>query len=704
MEKCASQYLALQGSLPEKGQGRLRGLLPCAVLQVSVLVMVEVIIAHRHTGNLRLYRPSSPIPLLLSWLRYNSCMKILVLAPQWPDPPRQGAAIRNLPILLYLARRHDVYLLTFATGGDMQRQRLEQAGKRAEALPPPERSAAERLSQLATSTLPDIAWRLHSDAMQRRVERLSGEVPFDAIHVEGLEMAPYALHVLRMQRLHPEGRMRLIYDAHNAEYMLQRRAFKTDSGHPNRLPKAFYSLVQWRRLRAFEQQVCRVSNVVLAVSERDKAALSRLVPEKPGAVRRLPNGVDPVYWARDADYPTVSLPAGVDTLVFDGTMDFRPNVDAVLWFVNRVWPLIRAARPNVHFYIVGRNPTPLVLALSTRPGVTVTGAVEDTRGWVAGATVYVVPMRMGGGVRLKVLQAMAMGCAIVSTPMGADGISVRPGADMLLARSPQDFAASTVSLLSDARLRARLGGAARERVEALYDWDKLLPTLDLVYPGASSQRARVQSPATRQRITAPLPALETYLHEVSSAGQEAATPDDLTSPPAHEDEALDTDAAQGAERSAETPARSVLGAAETEADPLEQFRADARQSALFEHRLQNWSRFVLSVEKGYGSTIFEYSKSLETRDLIADLLSELPETVVHGLIPLLQPWDTRFMLSTQKVHKPVLGRVNEEGTGLWWYRVPGVLKSKDYPRMTFWLRDYPYTRVSSDTWQVHDAG
>ena len=170
-------------------------------------------------------------------------------------------------------------------------------------------------------------------------------------------------------------------------------------------------------------------------------------------------------------------PPGDEVLVFDGTMDFRPNVDAVLWFASEVWPLIRKAHPDARFFIVGRNPTPDVLALARMSGITVTGAVDDPRSWVSRAGVYVVPMRMGGGVRLKVLQAMSMERAIVSTPMGAEGIDVEPGKQMLIARSPQAFADATLSLLGNPARRASLGKAARELVSTHYAWPILLPTL-----------------------------------------------------------------------------------------------------------------------------------------------------------------------------------------------------------------------------------
>jgi glycosyltransferase involved in cell wall biosynthesis len=411
-------------------------------------------------------------------------VKILVLAPQWPDPPRQGAAIRNLHILGYLASRHRVTLATFEPGFPVDREPLEHACEQVIVLPPPRRSRRGRLGALAFSSLPDMAWRLSSGEMRHRLAQLVQREKFDAVHVEGIEMAPYGELALELS-----PRTRMTYDAHNAEYLLQRRAFTTDlrqRGHlrsaaTRHLPRAVYSLIQWWRLRRYEGRLTRRSKHVIAVSPADQAALEALSPFIRGRTRLLPNGVDPDYWSRDAVTPEVELADG-DNVVFDGTMDFRPNVDAVLWFVNEVWPTIHAERPHARFYIVGRNPVPEVAALAEHPGVIVTGAVEDTRTWVAGATVYVVPMRMGGGVRLKVLQAMSMGCAIVSTSMGAEGIEVRPGKDMLMSFSPQGVAQAVLLLLSDRARRRALGASARELVTTRYTWEMLLPALDDVYP------------------------------------------------------------------------------------------------------------------------------------------------------------------------------------------------------------------------------
>jgi polysaccharide biosynthesis protein PslH len=403
-------------------------------------------------------------------------MKLLVLLPQWPDPPRQGAAIRNLPITEFLARRHEVTLLTFAPeGGDVYRERLG-ARCHAEVLPRPTRTRGERLRTLLASRQPDMALRLRSERMRERVRELCRREGFDAVHAGGIEMAPCGLLALE------SGCRAMTYDAHNAEYALQRRVFATDARDLRRLPQALYSLVQWRRLRRFEAEVCLRSEHILAVSEPDRAALARLALPAAHRIAVLPNGVDTGYWSPSATFGDSGPTPGEDALVFDGSMDFRPNVDAVIWFASEVWPLIRRARPEARFYVVGRNPALQVRGLAGLPGVTVTGAVEDPRPWVARAAVYVVPMRMGGGVRLKLLQAMAMQRAIVSTPMGAEGVAVKHGRELLLAASPEAFARSALGLMLDPERRADLGRAARELVVSRYEWTALLPALDRVYP------------------------------------------------------------------------------------------------------------------------------------------------------------------------------------------------------------------------------
>jgi len=162
-------------------------------------------------------------------------------------------------------------------------------------------------------------------------------------------------------------------------------------------------------------------------------------------------------------------------------MDFRPNVDAVLWFARKVLPRVRASVPEVHFVVVGQRPHRRLDVLRGDPAVTLTGWVEDTRPYIAQAAVYVAPLRMGGGTRLKLLEAMAMGKAVITTRLGAEGYPVAGGRELLLADTPADFAAAVVALLRAPERRAELGRVARAFVEQRYDWRVIVPLVEAVY-------------------------------------------------------------------------------------------------------------------------------------------------------------------------------------------------------------------------------
>jgi glycosyltransferase involved in cell wall biosynthesis len=215
---------------------------------------------------------------------------------------------------------------------------------------------------------------------------------------------------------------------------------------------------------------------VVVVSHADGRALEDLVPGLESAV--VPNGVDTTYYSpADGEHETDT------TLIFTGKMDFRPNVDAVLWFGQEVLPLIRKEIPGVRFNVVGRNPHPRLRHLGEESYITLTGYVDDIRPYIAQAGVYVVPLRVGGGTRLKVLEAMSMRKAVVSTSLGCEGIEVTHDQDLVIADEPRVFAKSVVELIEDRKRRRDLGLAARQLVESEHDWRQIAPLLEQVYEG-----------------------------------------------------------------------------------------------------------------------------------------------------------------------------------------------------------------------------
>jgi sugar transferase (PEP-CTERM/EpsH1 system associated) len=414
----------------------------------------------------------------------SSAHQILLLTPQLPYPPQQGTAIRNFNLLAQLARRHTIDLLTFLQPGDelSEHSPLHDLCRTIVTVPAPQRTSGARLQATLTSPLPDMALRLEAPAMWQALRDLLQRQTYDVVQIEGIEMAAYGL-ATRGVRLTPGATVlptpaanpRIIFDDHNAEYVLQQRAFQTDIRRPRRWAAALYSLIQWQKLRHYERSICRQVDGVAAVSAVDAAALRRLIPGLQPAV--VPNGVDLASYALDRVDP---LDLGPAALVFTGKMDFRPNVDAVQWFLPAL-AQVRQAVPKARFFVVGQKPHARLAHLTADQGVVVTGQVPDTRPYIAGAAVYVVPLRIGGGTRLKVLEAMALGRAIVSTRLGVEGFDVADGRELRLADTPQAFAQIVIELLEDDAQRARLGATARAFVAARYGWERLVPALERLY-------------------------------------------------------------------------------------------------------------------------------------------------------------------------------------------------------------------------------
>lgn len=341
----------------------------------------------------------------------------------------------------------------------------------------PERHLSRRVRDMIFKRLPDMGMRLESAHFRTCLATWLAQEPFDVVHIEGIEMAPY-LDVVKAAPSRPL----VIFDDHNCEYVLQQRAFLTDLQLPTRWPVAAYSLVQWLRLRRYESWACRRADRVLAVSEDDAVALRKLVPGLEVAV--VPNGIDTRAYSpaiADSQLPIAGLQSSTHSLVFTGTMDFRPNVDAVLWFARQVLPRVRQVVPEAHFVVVGQRPHRRLDRLRKQLAVTLTGWVEDARPYIAQATVYVAPLRMGGGTRLKLLEAMAMGKPVVVTRLGAEGYPVKHKRELLLADAPAEFAAAVANLLKAPERRAALGRTARAFVEQHYDWRAIVPRVERVY-------------------------------------------------------------------------------------------------------------------------------------------------------------------------------------------------------------------------------
>ncbi len=401
-------------------------------------------------------------------------MNLLFLTPAPPFPPDQGTSIRNWGIISSLAKQHRISLLTFANRSDRIAPELNDCCATVISVSNPRaRTPAHRLATALCSPRADLADRLTSPEFTYQLKSLLQSESFDAVHVEGLELAPH-LQQIANKRWHTPTPL-IIYDAHNAETVIQYRAFQTDRLQVSRWPAALYSRLQLPRLARLERQISAQADVVLCVSEEDCSALRRLLPGLQPVL--VPNGISL------NEYPETVKPAGLPSpaLVFSGKLDYRPNVDAVLWFAQEILPLVRKIHPEATFVVVGKKAVPVVGRLAEDPAITLTGQVPDVRPLIAAATVFVAPLRMGGGTRFKILEAMALRRPIVSTTIGAEGFPIADGRELLLADTPSEQARAVCSLLEDAPTRTRLGAAGRSFVEANYQWSAIMPRLEEVY-------------------------------------------------------------------------------------------------------------------------------------------------------------------------------------------------------------------------------
>lgn len=397
-------------------------------------------------------------------------MRILIVTTSLPYPPASGGALRVYGIIRGLHDAgHQMSLIAFGDPEKPVDAPLSEVCEEIEIVPsPPPRARSERIRDIFLSNQPDIAKRLYSDTFVQKLLALIDANDYDLIQFEAIEAACY----LPIVKQHGTS-AKLCFDTFNAEAELQRTIFQIDLQTPSRWLAAAYSFVQSRRIARYEGDLCRTADLVIAVSEEDHAFLSAYRNDEKTYI--VASGIFADHYAKTDE--TVSLPE--DALVFTGKMDYRPNVDAVLWFSEQILPQLETA----HLTIVGQKPHPSIQHLPQQPNITLTGWVDSVLPYLHAATIFVVPLRMGSGTRLKILEAMASGCAIVATSIAAAGLSDDVKQALVIADDEASFAQATTQLLKNPDERMSLGQLAQEKVKANYDWSVLIPRLLRAYEG-----------------------------------------------------------------------------------------------------------------------------------------------------------------------------------------------------------------------------
>lgn len=396
-----------------------------------------------------------------------SCLaEILFLAHRIPFPPTKGDKIRAYHFLTYLARRHTVHLGCFVDDVDDWRHVEQLRGLCHEchfAALPPARVRWRALTALARNEAVSVA----------------------ALRDSGL--AGWIAGLLRRRRV---GCV-FAYSGAMAQFLATPSAVVTrrivdfvdvDSEKWRRLGAQMHWPASWlhrresARLRVFDQDAAGRCDVCLFVSRAEAQAFQELIPTATAKVRVVPNGVDHGYFSPEDRHPP-PLGAGGPIIAFTGDMSYRPNQDAVLWFAREILPEVRASRPGVRFVVVGRRPGLRLLRAGARLSFALTSTVPDVRPYLRQAAVVVAPLRIAQGVPNKVLEAMAMGKAVVTTSAAVAGLDLQVGQDILVADDPSAFAAATTAAL-DPALAGRVGANARARVVADYPWAASLSCLE----------------------------------------------------------------------------------------------------------------------------------------------------------------------------------------------------------------------------------
>jgi len=400
-------------------------------------------------------------------------MKILIISHKVCYPPQGGSTLRQFNLLKESSKHNEIYLLAFNQKPILRRPGrlgdskdiLKRYCKEVKIIDVPVDKSKLRWYFLLLLNLfsltPYSTWRFRSREMTDVIKRYLKTNSFDLIQTDTIALANYS-------KLAPDLPKVLVHE--NIESQLLRRR----SRYHRNLPAKMYLAFQAYKLRRYERRVADMVDCNITVSEEDKRTLLQICPN--AKIKVVPNGTDTDYFR-----PIHQL-GNRYGLVFAGSMSWFPNKDGMIFFAREIWPRIKGAVPEVTMEVIGSDPPQEVLELAQNDkAFKVLGFVDDVRPHIDRAAVYVVPIRVGGGTRLKILDAMAMGKAIVSIAVGAEGLRVADGKDILIADDPNMFTQKVVELIGDPNLREELGLRARKTVLDWYSWKTIGPQLQKVY-------------------------------------------------------------------------------------------------------------------------------------------------------------------------------------------------------------------------------
>ncbi len=386
-------------------------------------------------------------------------LRVLMYSQRFPFPMDTGGKIRTGQLLKQLSKKLDITLVT-----NMEKGMDDDLGQMktlcSEYHPIPWKEAKKYSLKFFMKVLlrllsprPITVMNDYSKDVEQKLLELIEQQDFDLVICDFLQPS------INFEKI--ESLPSILWE-HNVEHVIPQRHYLTST---NVFVRWFWKS-QWKKMEQYEKEACQKFTGVIAVSVEDQQCLMNLTGKK--EIFAIPTGVDANYFVPPEELCTKN------TLVFSGSMDWIPNEDGISYFVSEILPIIQKQIPDVTLTVVGRNPTPGLKKLAeTVREVKFLGRVDDVRPFIAKSAVYIVPLRIGGGTRIKIFEAMAMGKAVVSTSIGAEGLPVVSGENCLLADTPEDFSQAVVTLLEDEARRQQIGRAARKFVEDDFTWEKV---------------------------------------------------------------------------------------------------------------------------------------------------------------------------------------------------------------------------------------
>lgn len=374
-------------------------------------------------------------------------------------PLDSGGRQRTFHIVSALSRAHDVTVITThgPTDDPAATRRALSHCHRVISLPHqgPKAGTAKFALALARSWVspdPVDLWKWRVPAMQRHVADLLEARALDVIVAD---------FIFALPNLPKRPGVPVVFFEHNVEYRIWQRLAAVE----RRVARRALLAIEWRKVRRWERQSLRRAQLTIAVSDVDRRTLAGEAPEAP--IEVVPTGVDTEYFCPSG---RAEIP---HRLVFTGSMDWYPNEDAIRFFATAMWPQLRQALPGISLTVVGRRPSAGLREALAGTGIDLTGTVDDVRPFVDEAALYIVPLRVGGGTRLKIFEALAMGKAVVSTPVGAEGLGLESGRHFVCAENGQAFVQAVVDLLSAPERRRALGAEGRRLMQEEYSWAQI---------------------------------------------------------------------------------------------------------------------------------------------------------------------------------------------------------------------------------------